>query len=83
MCSILLYCEIQADVSWKGHVRSAEQIMNVLDITFFWYLVMCRSVEIYGGTICDRKYMHLLFDHVIVLCGTVTCWLPVSVVTGF
>jgi hypothetical protein len=34
---------------------SAEQIVNVLDITFFWYLVVCRPVEIYGGTSGNRK----------------------------
>ena len=37
------------------HVGSAEQIMNVLDIAVFWYLVVCRSVEIYDGAIGDRK----------------------------
>ena len=56
---VLYYCTViykQMSVG-KGlwHVGSAEQIMNVLDIAVFWYLVVCRSVEIYDGAIGDRK----------------------------
>lgn len=64
MC-VPYYCTVKYKQMSVGkglwHVGSAEQIMDVLGITFVWYLMVCRSVEIYGGTGGDIWIMSWLF----------------------
>jgi hypothetical protein len=53
-CSFISKIKYEKLVHLVGFIIR-KQMINVLDITFFWYLVVCRSVEMYGGTSGDRK----------------------------